>query len=119
VSFEKRYRYSASGLSEEISQAIFCVAGFAKAPLDQRFNSVLRGRPRHRSNASVPSGFDFDLRRQAGNVDQTLGICDCLPIEGGDSSGKRIDKSVEVSIRQRAIHIAVELGQLARDIVRA
>src|SRR6266446_4083274 len=64
-------------------------------------------------------GFDFDIRRQTSDVDQALGIHDCLFVEGGDSGGKRADKSVKISIRQRPIHIAVELGQLAWDVVRA
>src|SRR5580704_641178 len=58
-----------SRLSYEISQAVFCITGFAKASLDQRFDSLLRGRSSHRSNASVPPGFDFDIRRQTSNVD--------------------------------------------------
>jgi hypothetical protein len=115
----RRYRCSAPKLSHEISQAIFCIAGFAKASLYQRFDSLLRGRSCHRSNASIPPGFDFDISRQTSNVDQALGIHDCLFLEGGDPGGKRIDKPVKISIRQRPIHIAVELGQVAGDVVRA
>src|SRR3989442_14736747 len=102
-----------SALSYEISQAIFRIARFAEASLYQRFDSLLRGRSSHRSNASIPAGFDFDIRRQAGNVDQALGIGDCLFVEGGDPGGKRIDKPVEIGIRQRTIHVAVALCQVA------
>src|SRR2546422_9358182 len=64
---------------------------------------------RSRSNARVPPGFDFDIRRQTSEVDKAPGIHDCVFVEGGDSAGERIDKSVEVSIRQRPVHIAIEL----------
>src|SRR5438309_11256218 len=97
----------------ESSRAIFCIAGFAKASLYQRFDSLLRGRSSHRSNASIPPGFDFDIRRQTSNVDQAFGIRDCLFVEGGDPGGERINKPVKVSIRQRPIHIAVALGQVS------
>jgi hypothetical protein len=58
-----------SALSHKISQAIFGIAGFAKASLYQRFDSPLRSRSCHRSNTSIPPGFDFDIRRQTSNVD--------------------------------------------------
>src|SRR5882762_162368 len=109
-----RYRRSAS---HEIPQAIFCLTGFAKASLYQRLDSLLRSRSCHRSNASTPPGFDFDIRRQTSNVDQALGIHDCLFVEGGDPGGKRINKPVKIGIRQRPIHIAVELGQIAWNVV--
>src|SRR2546422_5960666 len=108
---------SAPMLSHEISQAIFCIAGFAKASPNQLLDPLLCGWSCHRSKARVPPGFDFDIRRQTSNVDKAPGVHDCPFVEGGDSVGKRIDKSVKVTIRQRPIHVAIELGQVAWDVV--
>src|SRR5712691_6282312 len=110
---------SATMLADEFSQAIFCIAGFAKASPNQLLDPLLCGWSCHRSKARVPPGFDFDIRRQTSDVDKAPGIRDCPFVEGGDSGGKRIDKSVKVSIRQRPIHIAIELGQVAWDVVCA
>src|ERR1700675_119619 len=103
---------SASMLSHEISQAIFCIAGFAKASPNQLLDPLLRGWSCHRSNARVPPGFDFDIRRQTSDVDKAPDIHDCPFVEGGDSAGKRIDKSDKISIGKRPIHVAVEFGQV-------
>src|ERR1700730_16468829 len=123
LSFEPVFIYlapcSAAMLSDEISQAIFCIAGFAKASPNQLLDPLLCGWSCHRSNARVPPGFDFDIRRQTSDVDKAPGIHDCSFVERGDSGGKRIDKSVKVSIRQRPIHVAVELGQVSWDVVCA
>ena len=102
----------------EISQVIFCIAGLAKASLDQRFDSPLRSRSPHRSNASIPPGFDFDIVRQTSDVDQALGVHDCLFVEGGDPDGKSIDKPVKIGVRQRPVHIAVALGEIAMTASR-
>src|SRR2546429_1622212 len=123
LSFEPVFIYlapsSAAMLSDEISQAIFCIAGFAKASPNQLLDPILCGWSCHRSNARVPPGFDLDIRRQTSDVDKAPGVHDCPFVEGGDSVGKRIDKSVKVSIRQRPIHVAIELGQVAWDVVCA
>src|SRR6202140_5187815 len=123
LSFEPVFIYlapcSAAMLSDELSQAIFCIAGFAKASPNQLLDPLLCGWSCHRSKARVPPGFDFDIRRQTSDVDKAPDIHDCPFVEGGDSGGKRIDKSVKVSIRQRAIHVAVDLGQVAWDVVCA
>src|SRR5258707_4310560 len=123
LSFEPVFIYqapcSAAMLSDEISQAIFCIARFAKPSPNQLLDPLLCGWSCHRSNARVPPGFDFDIRRQTSDVDKAPGIHDCPFVEGGDSAGKRIDKSVKVSIRQRPIHVAIELGQVAWDVVCA
>src|SRR3984957_16569159 len=123
LSFEPVFIYhapcSAAMLSDEISQAIFCIAGFTKASPNQLLDPLLCSWSCHRSNARVPPGFDFDIRRQTSDVDKAPGIHDCPFVEGGDSGGKRVDKSVKVSIGQRPIHVAVELGQVSWDVVCA
>src|SRR6266567_3719791 len=110
---------SATMLADEFSQVILCIAGFAKASPNQLLDPLLCGWSCHRSNARVPPGFDLDIWRQTSDVDEAPGIHDCPFVEGGDSGGKRIDKSVKVSIRQRPIHVAIELGQVACDVVCA
>jgi len=112
-------RCSAPKLSHVISQAIFCIPGFVKASLHQRLDPLLRGWSSHRSKARVPPGCNFDVRRQTSSVDKALSINDCPFVERGDPGRKRIDKPVKLSIRQRPIHIPVELGQVAVDVVRA
>src|SRR5882724_4159201 len=110
---------SATMLADEFSQVIFCIAGFAKASSNQLLDPLLCGWSCHRSDASVPPGFDFDIRRQTSDVDKAPGIHDCPFVKGGDSGRKRIDNSVKVSIRQRPIHVTIELGQVARNVVSA
>src|SRR6266404_7224837 len=104
---------SAPMLSHEISQAIFCIAGFAKASPNQLLDPLLCGWSCHRSNARVPPRFDFDIRRQTSDVDKASDIHDCSFVEGGDSGSKRIDKSVEVGILQGPIYVPIELGQVS------
>src|SRR3989449_703889 len=72
---------SAPVLSHEISQAIFCIAGFAKASPNQLLDPLLRGWSCHGSKARVPPGFDFDIRRQTSDVDKAPGIHDCPFVE--------------------------------------
>jgi hypothetical protein len=89
-----RYRRSAPNLSHKISQVIFCVTRFAKPSLQQPFDPLLCGGLCHRSNARVPPGFDFNVGRQAGNVDQALGMSECLFVERGDPGGKCVNKPI-------------------------
>src|SRR5207244_11857604 len=108
---------SAPMLPHKISQVIFCIAGFAKASPNQLLDPLLCGWSCHRSNARVPPGFDFDIRRQTSEVDKAPGVHDGPFVEGGDSAGERIDKSVTVSIGQRPIHVAIELSQVSCAVV--
>jgi len=107
----RRYRCSAS---YEIPPSDFSASPGLQKPLS---NSVLilccvAGRPIEATQAFQPDSISISGGK-AGNVDQALGIRDCLFVEGGDPGGKRIDKPVEIGIRQRTIHVAVALGQLA------
>jgi hypothetical protein len=70
-----------------------------KASLNQRLNPLLRGWSHKRINARIPPGSDFDIGRQTRSVDKALSINNCPLVERGDSSRKRIDKLVKVSIR--------------------
>src|SRR5450755_4207236 len=91
-------RCSAPMGPHKISEASFCIAGFAKAAPNQFLDALLRGWPSHRSDARVPPGFDFDIRRQTSDVDEAPGVHDCPFVERCDSGGKLIDKSVELGI---------------------
>src|ERR1700744_3893592 len=65
---------SAAMLADELSQAIFCLAGFAKASPNQLLDPLRCSWPCHRSNARIPPGFDFDIRGQPGDVDKAPDI---------------------------------------------
>src|SRR5262249_14811598 len=114
----RRSRRSAHKLSHVISQSILCIARFVKASFHQRLDPLLRGWSYNRSEARIPPSCDLDIRWQASSVDKALGINDCPPVERGDPGRERLDKAVKVSIRQRPIHIAIELGQVPSDVIR-
>jgi hypothetical protein len=46
-----------------MSQAIFCIAGFVKASLNQRLDPLLSGWSHKRINARIPPSSDFDIGR--------------------------------------------------------
>src|SRR5689334_12956628 len=76
VTPSRRIRVTLSMLADEFSQVIFRIAGFEKASPDQLLDALLCGWSCHRSNARVPPGFDFDIRRQTSQVDQAPGVHD-------------------------------------------
>ena len=57
------------------------------------------------------------LRRKAGNVDKVFGFRDRLFVERRDPQRQRINKTVELVVRQSAVHVAVKLGKVTRNIV--
>jgi hypothetical protein len=63
-------------LPQVVSESIFDIPGFVEAELHQRFDSILCGRSLERSDARIPPGAEFDIRRQAG-VDEALGLQRC------------------------------------------
>jgi hypothetical protein len=82
-----------------MTQAILQVAWLVESLRHQRFYLFLRSRPDYRSHTRLPSGVDFDVRRQTSRVDEALGIADCHFVERGDPRRERIDKLVKLSIR--------------------
>src|SRR5258708_15987570 len=84
---------SATMLADEFSQVIFCIAGFAKAPPNQLLDPLLCGWPCHRSNARVPPGFNFDIRRHTSEIDKAPGIHACPFAERADSAVNPTPKS--------------------------
>src|SRR6516225_6053050 len=92
-------------LSDVISKPGFYVSRFVKPTLKQLSNSRLGRGASHRGEKRVPLGRDLRVGRQAVQVDQALGLCDCVFVEGGNSHSNRVNKRVEFSVRQRAIDV--------------
>ena len=84
-----------------VSETIFDISRFVEAARHQRFDSILCGGSTERSDARIPSGTEFDVRRQAG-VDESLRIGDRPFIEPGDSGSECRDERVEIGVRQGA-----------------
>src|SRR3984957_12423086 len=108
---------SAAEPPQVVTQAIFCIAKLMKPLLEQRLDPVLRSRAPERSHASIPPSLDFDVRRQARGVDKAFRVRDRPLVERGDAGRDRVDKPVEFVIRQRPVHIAIGLSQVAPDVV--
>jgi hypothetical protein len=53
-------------LAQIVSEPIFDIAWLVEAERHQRFDPILRGRSTERTDARIPSGTEFDVRRQAG-----------------------------------------------------
>src|SRR5262249_22524116 len=87
-------------LADVISQAVFHIARLVKASLHQPLDPLLRGRPHNRGKAYIPLRRDFVVRRQTGDVDEALGLADRSFVEGCDAGCERLDKRVEVGIRE-------------------
>jgi len=102
-----------------MSEASFRVAWCVKTLLHQFVDSFLSSRPFHGSKESIPFGCDLAVGRQACNIDELLGFPNCVLIKGSDTGCERVDKSIELGIGQRSIHIPVELGEVTVDVVRA
>src|SRR3954451_7620818 len=106
-------------LSHVESESIFRVSGLLEPVLQEGFDSFLRRRSVDGGHAGVPARSDFDVGRQAGFVDEALGVGDRPLVEGGDPGGERIDEIVQLAIRERTVHIAEPLGVGACDVVCA
>src|SRR5581483_1649458 len=79
----------AGDLPQVVSEPIFDIPGLVEAALHQRFDSILCGRSPERSDARIPPGAKFDVRRQTG-VDESLGLGDRPFVELGDSRRERL-----------------------------
>src|SRR4051794_2233996 len=54
-------------------------------------------------HAGVPAGSDFDVGRQAGFVDEALGVGDRPLVERGDPGCEGVDEGIQVGVRQRTV----------------
>src|ERR1041385_1007439 len=101
-----------------VCETILNIPGLVEAARDQRFDSILRDGSPERSNTRVPASAKFDVRRQAG-IDQTLGIGDRPFVELSDPGRQCLDVSVQFSIGERTVDIAVGFGLFPREVFRA
>src|SRR3954468_13269377 len=106
-------------LSHVESESIFRVSGFLEPVLQEGLDSLLRRRSPDGGHARVPAGSDLDVGRQAGFVDEVLGVGDGPLVERGDPGCESVDEVVQLAIRQRAVHVAEALGIGASDVVCA
>src|SRR5690349_11760120 len=101
--------------SQVVSQPILGVAWLVEALRHEGFDSILGGWSTERSDAGVPSGAEFDIRRQAG-IDEALGLADRPFVELGDAVRECFYECVEIGVGQGAIDVAVGFGLLCSDI---
>src|ERR1700685_834524 len=104
----------AMNLAQVVSEPTFCVTRFVESTLHQRFDPILGGGSTERSDAGIPPGAEFDVRRKTG-VDEALGVSDRPLIELGDPSGECIHERIKLGIGQGAIHVAIRLGLVSPD----
>src|SRR4029077_8446220 len=87
-------------LTDVIAQAILHITGLVKSLVHQLLDPLLCGRPHDRRKAHVPLRCDFEVRRQAGHVGETLGLADRPLVERCDAGCEGLDERVEVGIWQ-------------------
>src|SRR3954467_13128754 len=126
VSFQKvrlAVRMSAPAIDAQLShgesESTFRVTGLLEPVLQEGLDSFLRRRSLDGGHAGVPARSDLDVGRQAGFVDEALGVGDRPLVERGDPGGERVDELVELAIRERAVDVAEALGIGASDVVGA
>src|SRR3954447_2693701 len=107
----------AAKLADVVSEPIFDIAESMETAFHKRLDSELAGGAAQRGDESVPFKRDFRVGRQACHVDQTLGVSDCLLVERCDPHCQRIDKRIELRVRQGSIDVAVTLREVAANVV--
>src|SRR5262245_28455042 len=71
--------------------------------MEELANPLLRLRASGRCDKPVPLSANFLIRRQARNIDHLLDVHDCLLVERGDATGKRVDELIQLGIRKGTI----------------
>src|SRR5579864_179034 len=88
---------SSAGLTRDLAQIIpepvLDIPRLVEAARHKRLDPLLSGGSPERSNARVPPGAEFNVRRQAG-VDEALGVGDRPFVESGDPGRERLDERV-------------------------
>src|SRR5450755_4685974 len=82
-------RRSRSELSDRESQSVLDVARLVEASTQKNLYALLRGWPRDRRHAGLPSGRDLDVGWQTRRVHQALRIGDRPLVERGDARRER------------------------------
>src|SRR3954452_5034429 len=108
---------SAAELSDVETQSILDVAGPVEAACHQRLDPVLARGTAEGGQERVPLRPNFQIRRQARDVNETLGLSDRLLIERRNAHRERFDEPVKFGVRQRPIDVAVPFGEVAGDII--
>src|SRR5208282_5907768 len=83
----------AHDLAQVVSEPIFDVPRLVEAARHQRFDPILGGGPRERSDARIPPGAELDVRRQAG-VDKALGVADRPFVKTGGAGRERFHERI-------------------------
>src|SRR2546421_6801224 len=104
ASFQRvRWAVRTSALGSELpyveSESIFRVSGLLEPLLQEGFDAFLRRRSLDGGHAGVPARSDFDVGRQAGVVDEVLGVGDRPLVERGDPGCECVDETVQLGIR--------------------
>src|SRR5262249_11926227 len=99
-------------LADVMSQTVFYISRFVKASLHQFLDPLLRGRAHDRGKAHIPLGCNFEVRRQAGHVDEVFGLGDRPLVERCDPGCERVHKPVEVRIGQRPLDLSLKFVQI-------
>src|SRR4051794_34715231 len=97
-------------LSHGESESIFRVSRRLEPVLQKGLDPFLRRRSLDGGHAGVPARSDLDVGRQAGFVDEALGVGERPLVERGDPGCQCVDEVVELGIRQRTVHVAEALG---------
>ena len=105
---------SALGVEAQLAQvepeSVLEIAGLLEPLFQEGCDVVLRGGSLDGGHAGVPAGSDFDVGRQAGGVDQALGVGDRPLVKRGDPGGERVDEIVELGVGERTVDVAEALG---------
>src|SRR5260221_13516407 len=109
----------AAELTHVVSEPIFNVAWLVEATLHQFFDSRLGSGALKGGETCVPLGGNFCVWRQARNIDEAFRFGEGLFVERSNTRRQRVDKSIEFGVRQSTIDIAIKLGEIASNIVRA
>src|SRR4249920_562681 len=108
---------SAAELTHVVSQPIFNVTRLVEATLHQCLDSSSAGGAPKGGKKCAPLGPNLRVGRQAGDVDQVLCVGDRLFVERSYAHRERVDKSIELRIRQSTVDVAIKLGEIASNIV--
>src|SRR3954465_10963849 len=80
-------------------EPMFRVSRLLEPLLQEVLDSFLRRRSLDGGHAGVPARSDLDVGRQAGFVDEALGVGDRPLVERRDPGGERVDEVVQLGIR--------------------
>src|SRR5258708_25628713 len=113
-----RTRLAVDERSEQFAVPILHVTRLVPSSLKQRFESLLRLRPRQRCRKRRQAGEEPVGRWQRDVVDEILRCRDRAPIKAGNSARECIHEAVQLVVRKRPIDVSVSFSGLAVEVVR-